>query len=274
MPERTTLPPGAFCWPELATPDAAKAKAFYAGLFGWTAFDVPSAGGAYTLLRVGALDVAALRTLSPDEKAQGLPSHFMSYISTASADASAQRAKELGGTVLYGPFDVEGIGRMAVLRDPTGSGSAPAPRGAVFALWEARGHIGARLVGEENTLCWTEIVTRDPEAARAFYGGLFGWTWKVSDASTVEYFEIYREEQPIGGILPMRGEEWGDMPGHLMPYFRVRDCDATAAKAAALGGTAVVPPQDIPHVGRFALLRDDQGAHFSVITLPERPANA
>lgn len=293
MPERTTLPPGAFCWPELATPDSAKAKAFYGGLFGWTAFDVPSAGGTYSLLRVGALDVAALRTLSPDEKAQAMPSHFMSYISTVSADASARRAKELGGTVLVGPFDVEGIGRMAVVRDPTGSGadvksapvpqgltppnggrSAPAPRGAVFALWEARGHIGARLVGEENTLCWTEIVTRDPAGAQAFYGGLFGWTWKVPDVAPVEYFEIYREQQPIGGLLPMRGEEWGDRPGHLMPYFRVRDCDATAAKAAALGGTAVVPPRDIPHVGRFALLRDDQGAHFSVITLQEKPAEA
>ncbi len=260
MPERTELLPGSFCWPELATPDSAKAKAFYGGLVGWTAFDVPSAGGTYTLLRKGALDVAALRTLSPHEIAQGIPSHFMSYISTASTDASAQRAKELGGTVLYGPFDVEGIGRMAVVQDPTGP---------VFALWEARGHIGARLVGEENTLCWTEIVTRDPAAAQAFYGGLFGWTWKTSDTATVEYLEIYREDQPIGGILPMRGDEWGDMPGHLMPYFRVADCDATAARAAALGGSAVVAPQDIPHVGRFALLRDDQGAHFSVITLQD-----
>jgi predicted enzyme related to lactoylglutathione lyase len=260
MPERTELLPGSFCWPELATPDSARAKAFYAGLFGWSAFDLPSAGGTYTLLRIGEKDVAALRTLSPDETAQGIPSYFMSYISTASADASAQRAKELGGTVLYGPFDVEGIGRMVVVRDPSGP---------VFALWEARGHIGARLVGEENTLCWTEIVTRDPASAQAFYGGLFGWTWKVSDTSSVEYFEIYRDGEAIGGVLPMRGDEWGDMPGHLMPYFRVADCDAATAKAQALGGSAVVPPQDIPHVGRFALLRDDQGAHFSVIALRE-----
>ena len=118
------------------------------------------------------LDVAACRTLSEKEKAQGIPSYFMTYISTASADASAAKAAELGGAVLFGPFDVEGIGRMAVVRDPGG---------VVFALWEARGHIGARLVGEENTLCWTELVTKDADGAKAFYSGLFGWTLKASE---------------------------------------------------------------------------------------------
>jgi len=62
----------------------------------------------------------------------------------------------VGGAVLFGPFDVEGVGRMAVVRDPAG---------LVFALWEARGHIGARLVGEDDTLCWTEIVTPDEKGA-------------------------------------------------------------------------------------------------------------
>lgn len=259
MSERTELLPGSFCWPELATPDAAKAKAFYAGLFGWTPVDVPSSGGTYTLLQLRGLDVAACRTLSKDELAQGIPSYFMTYVSTASADSSAEKVKELGGKVLFGPFDVEGIGRMAVVQDPGG---------VVFALWEARGHIGARLVGEESTLCWTELVTKDPDGARAFYGALFGWTTKSSEASTVEYYELLREGQAIGGLLPMKGEWWGDVPPHWMPYFFVASCDATVAKAAELGGAAVVPPMDIPNVGRFSVLRDDQGAHFSVISTP------
>jgi predicted enzyme related to lactoylglutathione lyase len=259
MSERTELLPGSFCWPELATPDAAKAKAFYSGLFGWSPVDVPTAGGAYTLLQLRGKDVAACRTLSQDEKSKGIPSYFMTYISTASADASAAKAKELGGTVLFGPFDVEGIGRMAVVMDPGG---------AVFALWEARGHIGARLVGEENTLCWTELDTKDTDGAKAFYGALFGWTWKASATSDAEYFEIYREEQAIGGVLPMKGKEWDGVPPHWVPYFFVTDCDATVAKSVALGGGATVPPMDIPDVGRFAVLHDDQGAHFAVIAMP------
>ncbi len=266
MSERTELLPGSFCWPELATPDSAKAKAFYAGIFGWTAVDAPSSGGTYTFLRLRGLDVAACRTLSDHEKAKGIPSYFMTYISTASTDTSAAKAAELGGKVLFGPFDVEGIGRMAVVQDPGG---------VVFALWEARGHIGARLVGEENTLCWTELVTKDPDGAKAFYGGLFGWTWKESEVSgPSEYHEIHRDGQAIGGLLPMKGKWWADVPPHWMPYIFVSDCDASAAKATALGGGAAVPPMDIPHVGRFAVLRDDQGAHFSVIAMAPMPVTA
>lgn len=265
MSERTELLPGSFCWPELATPDSAKAKAFYAGLFGWTPVDAPTSGGSYTFLQLRGLDVAALRTLSEKEKGEGIPSYFMTYISTASTDASAAKAAELDGKVLMGPFDIEGIGRMAVVMDPGG---------VVFALWEARGHIGARLVGEESTLCWTELVTKDPDGAKAFYGGLFGWTTKSSETSTVEYHELYRGDQAIGGLLPMKGEWWGDVPPHWMPYFFVGDCDATAARAAELGGGATVPPTDIPHVGRFAVLRDDQGAHFSVIAMAPAPETA
>jgi hypothetical protein len=264
MSERTELLPGSFCWPELATPDSPKAKAFYAGLFGWTPVDVPSSGGTYTFFQLRGLDVAACRTLSDHEKAQGIPSYFMTYISTASTDASAAKAAQLGGKVLFGPFDVEG----------SAGWRSPRIRGVVFALWEARGHIGARLVGEENTLCWTELVTTDPEGAKEFYSGLFGWTWKASESSPMEYVEIHREGQAIGGLLPMKGKWWADVPPHWMPYVFVSDCDATAAKAAQLGGGAAVPPMDIPDVGRFAVLRDDQGAHFSVIAMAPPPGKA
>lgn len=65
--------------------------------------------------------------------------------------------------------------------------------------------------------------------------------------------------------------EWGTVPPHWMPYFRVDDCDATTKLAAALGGSAKVPPMDIANVGRFAVLADPLGAHFSVITLAPMP---
>lgn len=260
MSERTELLPGSFCWPELASPDTTKAKQFFSGLFGWEGLDVPSSGGTYTLLKLRGKDVGGLRAMMRAEREQGVPSHFLTYVSTASADASAAKAAELGGKVVMGPFDVEGIGRMAVVADPAG---------VVFALWEARGHIGAQLVGEESTLCWTELVTRAPDEAKAFYGGLFGWTFRASSAATVEYFEIYRDDKPIGGLLPMKGEWWGDVPPHWMPYFLVTDCDAAVKRATELGGGAAVPTTEIPHVGKFAVLRDPTGAHFSVIAMAE-----
>jgi hypothetical protein len=265
MSERTDLPPGSFCWPELATLDLPKAKAFFSSLFGWEPVDVPTAGGTYTIFKLRGLDVAACRSFSPEECGQKIPPHFMNYVSTASADASAEKVKALGGKVLFGPFDVMGIGRMAVACDPGG---------IAFALWEARGHIGLQLAGEPGSLCWTEIVTRDPEGAKAFYGGLFGWTFRAPEGPMPDYIEICREEQPIGGVFPMRGDEWAGVPGHFMPYFAVADCDAAFAKVKELGGTAVVPPKEIPGVGRFCLLRDDQGAHFSVIAFAPMPSEA
>ena len=263
MSERKELLPGSFCWPELATPDLAKAKTFFSGLFGWEPVDVPSAGGTYTIFKLRGLDVAAARSFSHDECGQKVPSHFMNYVSTSAVDAAAEKAKALGGKVLYGPFDVMEIGRMAVVSDPAG---------LAFALWEARGSIGIGLAGEPGALSWTEIVTPDPEGAKAFYGGLFGWTFRGSDGPMPDYVEIYREDQPIGGVFPMTGDEWAGVPGHFMPYFAVADADAAFAKAKELGGTAVVPPTDIPKVGRFSLLRDDQGASFSVIAFAPMPS--
>ncbi len=262
MSERKELLPGSFCWPELATADLAKAKAFFSALFGWEPADVPTAGGTYTVFKLRGLDVAAARSFSQEERGQEIPPHFMSYVSTTAVDAAAEKAKELGGKVLYGPFDVMGIGRMAVVCDP---------EGLPFALWEARGHVGIQLAGEPGALSWTEIVTRDADGAKAFYGGLFGWTFRASGEAMPDYVEIYREEQPIGGVFPMKGDEWAGVPGHFMPYFAVTDADAAFARAKGLGGTAVVPPTDIPNVGRFSLLRDDQGAHFSVIAFAPMP---
>ena len=116
---------------------------------------------------------------------------------------------------------------------------------------------------------WHDLLTTEPAAVEKFYGGLFGWTWKASETSEVEYWETYREEQPIGGLLPMKGEWWGEVPPHFMPYFLVADCEAAVRKASELGGGAAVPATEIPHVGKFAVLRDPTGAHFSVIAMAE-----
>lgn len=103
------------------------------------------------------------------------------------------------------------------------------------------------------------LVTLAPDGAKAFCSGLFGWTWKVSGKATAKYFEILRQNEPIGGMLPMEGESRGDVPSHWVIYFLVSDCDAAVSKVAALGGGATVPATNIPNAGRFAALRDDQG---------------
>lgn len=257
MPKIDRYEPGSFCWSELATSDGPGSKRFYTGLFGWTARDNPMGPDmVYTTLQLGQGDVGALYPMGKEEAGRGVPPHWNSYVSVASADETAAKAKAKGGTVVAEPFDVMDFGRMAVLQDPTG---------AVLSIWEARSHIGATVDNEPGAHCWNECYTKDPAAAARFYTGVFGWKTK-QDPATAEYTEFFRGERAVGGMIAI-AKEWGPMPPHWLAYFAVTDCDAAVQKARSLGGAIRMPPKDIAKVGRFAILADPQGAGFAIIRL-------
>ncbi len=255
MTEMKKYAHGQFCWVDLGTTDPVAAKTFYGALFGWTAVDMPAGdAGTYTRLYKGDKDIGALY----EQKQPGAPSAWTSYAAVTNVNASAAKAKDLGATVKMEPFDVTDAGRMAVLQDPTG---------AVFAIWEGKKHIGAAVMNEPNALCWQELQTRKVDAAVGFYSKLFGWSAKRSKAGAHEYFELFRsDEEAAGGMMEIQ-KAWGDVPPHWLAYFAVDDCNAQAEKAKALGATLLVPPTDIPGVGRFAIVQDPQGAVFSIIKM-------
>jgi uncharacterized protein len=253
MPEVTRHEPGSFCWAELATTDDASAKKFYTALFGWGSEDSPAGPDMiYTTLKKNGKSVGALYKMRPEQK--GMPPNWMTYVTVVSADEAAKKAKELGGKLLMEPFDVMDIGRMAVVQDP---------QGASFSLWQPKKHIGAEVINEPGALCWAELDTRDTESAKRFYTGLFGWGTKVSDA----YIELQQGGTSMGGIMKIP-EEWGPVPSNWLVYFAVADCDATAKKTGELGGGTIVPPTDIPGMGRFSVQRDPQGAVFAIYRMP------
>jgi predicted enzyme related to lactoylglutathione lyase len=257
MPEITQHAPGMFCWFELGTSDTDAAKKFYGQLFGWTANDMPAGPDMiYTMLQIDGKEIGAMYSLSEAHKSQGVPPNWLTYVSVASADESAAKSKELGGTVVMEPFDVLDAGRMALLQDPTG---------ATFAIWQANQSIGARLKDELNSFCWSELATRDTTRATEFYTSLFGWDTKVSEGP-MAYTEFINNGTPIGGMLSISAD-WGDVPANWMGYISVDDCDSTADKAKTLGAEIKSPPMDIPHAGRFAVIQDPQGAVFAIIKL-------
>ncbi|MFL5493547.1 MAG: VOC family protein [Gemmatimonadales bacterium] len=253
-----TYAPGTFCWADLGTPDARAAKRFYTDLFGWQAEDRPAgADSYYTMFSVGGRWVAALyqQDAQPD---QALSPHWLSYLSVEAAGPTAQRVRELGGTVVDEAFDVLDVGRMAVIRDPTG---------AVVALWEPRRHVGAGVVGEPGAPCWNELVTSDPDCAVAFYAGLLAWQCESHPMGGSTYTYCRRGETLTGGMRPIDIMDGSAMP-HWLLYFSVDDCETASANAVSLGGKVVQPPTDVPEVGRFAILQDPQGAVFAVVRLP------
>jgi len=256
MAERTKHEPGTFSWVELATRDSAAAKRFYTSLFGWGLDEMPVGDGTtYTMLTKNGKRVGALYQMSAQQ--QGVPPHWNSYVTVASADDSAAQAKKLGGNVMLEPFDVLDAGRMAVVADPTG---------AVFSLWQPKRHIGADLVNEPGAFCWNKLYTTDPNKAADFYMGLFGWTKDARHMDYGEYVIFNRGGRQMCGMMQIP-KEWGPVPPHWLVYFAVDDCDASVAKATSLGAKAMMPPMDIENVGRFAMLTDPEGAGFAVIKL-------
>jgi uncharacterized protein len=252
MPVRTSYAQGTPSWVDLQTTDQPAAKAFYAGLFGWTYDDQPMGEGAvYSMAKLGDQDVAAIAPQSPELKAAGAPPMWNTYIAVDSVDDAAARVEAAGGQVAMPPFDVMDAGRMAFVLDPSG---------AAVAFWQANQHIGASLVNEAGTLTWNELVTTDPAAAK-FYEQVLGVTTSTMDMGAGEYTLFHVGDQMVGGSTPPPME---GVPNHWHVYFAVDDADATAAKATELGGSVMVAPFDSP-VGRMAVLTDPQGAVFSII---------
>jgi predicted enzyme related to lactoylglutathione lyase len=111
---------GVFVWDELITDDVEAAKAFYGAVLGWVAEEMSLEGGSiYTLSnRSDGSNAAGCLAKTPEMQ---MPNMWMPYLGTANVDATASKAASLGAAVYAPAFDVAGVGRVAVLGDPTGA---------------------------------------------------------------------------------------------------------------------------------------------------------
>jgi uncharacterized protein len=272
MPERDGYMHGVPCWIDTSQLDPEAAVAFYGGLFGWEFEDAmpPGSPGKYFIARIRGGDVAAVAS-----QPEGGPSTaaWNTYVWVDSADETASKVLDAGGRVVMEPSDVMDAGRMAVFADP---------EGAEFRVWQAKQHKGARVVNEPGSLNFNGLGTRDPEAAKSFYGAVFGWetlaldgaeAWtlpgygdfleqgdpdlrkRMADTGAPEGFvDVVAQLNPIADDQP-------DVRPHWSVTFAVDDADATADRARELGGQVVIPPFDAPWV-RMTVIADPQGATF------------
>ena len=252
MSERNGFDPGTPSWVDLSTPNPADAKRFYGELFGWEAEDAgpPEETGGYGMFKLRGKLIAGIGPLMDENQ----PAVWSTYVATDDADAVVARAKDAGGQAIVEPMQVMDAGRMAFVMHPAG--------GAV-GVWEPARHRGAELVNEPGALTWNQLHTSDQDGAATFYNAVFGWT--RADFGGMSVFNL--GEAGIGGLAPLPQAVPPGMPPFWMTVFGNEDTDATAAKAAELGGQVLSPPSDIPDVGRFAVLADPQGVTFGVITL-------
>jgi predicted enzyme related to lactoylglutathione lyase len=117
---------------------------------------------------------------------------------------------------------------------------------------------------QHGAFSWCELVTSDLAAAKAFYTELFGWGMQDMAMEGTPYTVLKAGETEVGGMM-VAPPGAGETPPHWGCYVTVDDVEACAAGAARLGGQVLVPPTEIPDVGRFCVIQDPQGAVISAI---------
>ena len=112
---------------------------------------------------------------------------------------------------------------------------------------------------------WNELMTRDLEAAKAFYAKVCGWSYEAMEVDGMSYTIAMAGGEPAGGLFQMEGEEFEGEDDHWGAFVAVDDADAAAKAAKDAGGQILREPFDVTGVGRIALLADKSGAVLGVI---------
>jgi len=248
-------PSGTPCWVDLGVDDIARASAFYSGLFGWDIQAGPPEAGGYTMCMKNGLAVAGFGPR------QGPPAWNV-YIATDDADETAARITAAGGKFLMPPMDVMDVGRMGWATDPAG---------AAFGIWQARAHTGFGLANEPGSVCWNENFSRDMDGNKAFYHAVFGYEYGDMPDPDFRYATLKIDGREVGGIGELGAGFPPEVPAHWSTYFAVEDTDTAVAAIAGAGGAVTREPWDTPY-GRMAVVSDDQGAVFSLMSTPAAPA--
>ena len=243
---------GKFVWYDLITDDAAVARQFYGGLFGWSFEKTKGPGGdEYFLALDDGVYVAGIVT-RPDPADGTEFSRWLPYVSVADVDASADRTRSGGGRVAVAPLDVR-LGRVAAIVDPEGA-----------ALGIARSSIGdpddATTAAAPGRVVWTELLAADDAAASSFYASVVGYDAQVIERRGGTYTLLRADGVSRAGIL----RNPTDWKPQWLTYFGVEDPGAAAERASALGGRVLLAPTPDVREGTMALVSDPSGAVFAL----------
>lgn len=249
----TVWPEGTPCWVDLGVSDIPRAIAFYSGVFGWNIPQGPPEAGGYSVASLGGRDVAGI---GPATAPGQVPGSWTVYLAADNAAATVAKIKGAGGTVLMEPMDVMELGRMAIARDITG---------AAFGVWQGRRHTGVQVANAPGALTWNEHFSRDFEGAKAFYAAAFGYEFGDMSSDQFTYATLLLNGHEVGGIGAYPAGTQESTQSAWNTYFGTADTDESVRQVAAAGGTVMRPAADSPY-GRVAVVTDDQGAVFSLIS--------
>jgi uncharacterized protein len=206
-------------------------------------------------LRHGGKLVAGLETI----RMEGQVPAWLGYVKVDDVGTTAGKVGNAGGAVLDGPLEVPGgAGSLAVCQDADG---------AVFALWQPGELKGAELVNEPGSWTWSNLMTRDVDGAKDFYGQVFDWTAAQPEGAPDYIWNWHvdgqRWPEGLGGLMRMGSDMPPDAPPHWQAYFVVESMDQAVGKTKAAGGSLIFGPVDTRVGDRIAVVFDPQETNVS-----------
>jgi uncharacterized protein len=251
-----TRPNGAPSWLDLLTSGSARAREFYAGVFGWTAGEAAEQFGGYFMFFADGVPVAGCMPKISGVPGMEGPDAWGVYLSSPDVKGTVEAALARGGTLREGPTDFADLGVEAILDDSTG---------ARIGVWQAKSFAGTGAFGQPGTPAYFELLTRDYATSVGFYASVFGWDAQVvSDTPEFRLTALKDGADTIAGIMDASGFLPADAGDHWNVYIQVPDTDAALATITKLGGTVAEPAIDTPY-GRLAAATDPMGARFKLV---------
>ncbi|MEL4358942.1 MULTISPECIES: VOC family protein [unclassified Luteococcus] len=255
--------PGSPTWMDLGTHDVEGAKAFYTQLFGWDFLDQGPDFGGYLMIKqgdgfVGGAMSSLMTPEGPAEEPQ-YPTSWTIYLRVEDIDAALAKVEPNGGQVMVPAMQVGESGKMAVVVDAAG---------AVVGMWQPLDFDGYDFTGQPGTPVWFETMSKDYDAAVAFYAEVFGWDVTAMPGipeGQPRYATNGGGERAACGICEADSFLPDEVPSFWRMYLQVADTDQAVARIQELGGRLLDGPMDSPF-GRLATVADPQGAMFQVIT--------
>jgi uncharacterized protein len=246
-----------FVWYDLMTPDMKGSADFYGHVVGWSIADGGMPGMDYSIIKANGIDVGGM--MPPPPSTGDMPPMWNGYIYSADVDASAKQAETLGGSVFQAPMDIPGVGRFAVIADPSG---------ATFIIFKPSTDAEPTVVpdGTPGHIGWRELHSGDWRQAWDFYSSLFGWSkgeaMDMGPMGTYQQFKV--GDKSIGGMMTKRS---GDpSPPNWKYYFNVDSIEAATARAKAKGAKIFVEPMQVPGGQWIIMAMDPQGAMFCLVS--------
>ena len=112
--------------------------------------------------------------------------------------------------------------------------------------------------------CWSELATTNVQAAKDFYGTVFGWEFSDHNIGDMTYTMIRHSGKDFAGIWAIPKEQEKHIPPHWMAYILVENLDKSLELAQKKGATVIKPSSMAGDFGKFAIIADPTGAHIAL----------